>query len=46
MKQAKLSNTYVKAQTTMFFGFATETMEIMNFLEIANGIHCFIASMR
>jgi hypothetical protein len=39
-------NTYVKAKTTMFFGFATETMEITNFLEIANGIHRFIASMR
>jgi hypothetical protein len=30
----------------MFFGFAMETMEITNFLEIANGIHRFIASMR
>jgi hypothetical protein len=28
---AKLSNTYVKAKMTMFFGFATEITEIMNF---------------
>jgi hypothetical protein len=25
---AELSNTYVKAKTTMFFGFVTEIMEI------------------
>jgi hypothetical protein len=39
---AKLSNTYVKAKTTMFFSFATE---ITIFLEIDNAIHlhCFIA---
>jgi hypothetical protein len=30
----------------MFFGFATEITEITIFLEIANGIHCFIAYMR
>jgi hypothetical protein len=30
----------------MFFGFATEITEIKNFLEIANGIHGFIASVR
>jgi hypothetical protein len=29
--RAKLSNTYVKAKTTMFFGFATEITEITNF---------------
>jgi hypothetical protein len=40
--RAKLSNTYVKAKTTMFFGFAAE---IKNFWEIANGNHRFIASM-
>jgi hypothetical protein len=34
----KLSNTYVKAKTMMFFGFATE---IMHFWEIAYGIHRF-----
>jgi hypothetical protein len=28
---AELSNTYVKAKTMMFFGFAIETMEIMNY---------------
>jgi hypothetical protein len=39
-------NTYVKAKTTMFFGFAKETTEIGNFLEITNRIHRFIASMR
>jgi hypothetical protein len=39
-------NIYVKAKTTKFFGFATGTTEITNFFEkIANGIHCFIASM-
>jgi hypothetical protein len=43
LNRAKLSNTYVKAKMTMFFGFA---MEITNFLEIAIGIHPFIASMR
>jgi hypothetical protein len=38
--RAKLSNTYVKAKTTMFFGFATETMKNKEFFwEIANGIH-------
>jgi hypothetical protein len=41
--RAKISHTYVKAKTTMFFGFATE---ITNYCEIANGIHGFIASMR
>ncbi len=30
----------------MFVGFAIETTEITIFLEIANGIHHFIASMR
>jgi hypothetical protein len=28
--RAKLSNTYVKAKRTMFFGFAMETKEITN----------------
>jgi hypothetical protein len=28
---AKVSNTHVKAKTTMFFGFVTEAMEITNF---------------
>jgi hypothetical protein len=36
-------NTYVKAKTMMFFNFATEITEITILLEIANGIHCFIA---
>jgi hypothetical protein len=43
---AKVSNTYVKAKTTMFFGFVTETMEIKFFWEIAHGIHRFITSKR
>jgi hypothetical protein len=29
--RAKLSHTYVKAKTTMFFGFATETTKNYNF---------------
>jgi hypothetical protein len=40
-----LSNTNVKAKTTMFFDFATENTEKF-FLVIVNGIHRFIASVR
>jgi hypothetical protein len=29
---AKLSNTYVKANMTMFFGFATEATKIKEFI--------------
>ncbi len=32
--RAKLSHTYVKAKTTMFFGFATETTKNNEFLGI------------
>jgi hypothetical protein len=43
---AKLSKTSVKAKTTKFFDFAMEITEITIFLEIALGIHRFIASKR
>jgi hypothetical protein len=41
-----LLNTFVKAETTKFFGFATKITDIQIVVEIADANHRFIASMR
>jgi hypothetical protein len=43
---AGLCDTYVKAKTMKFVGFATENTGIVFFLFIANANHRFIASLR